>query len=279
MKMVASAKLHRAQSAIGNMLPYEERLHSILFNLIDDAEYASGLDDDGNLAVFASGREVKKVAVIAFSSNSSLCGGFNTNAIRNALSVIASYRKSGMKKSDIKVYSIGRKMAEEMKKRGFVSPEDFSNLSGRPSYEDASRLAEKLIDNFVSGNFDKIILCYNHFKSTASQPPVVETYLPVGVNKNKDSGSKTDNEPVKDFIVEPDINSVVDELLVKVLRLKIYTVLLDTSAAEHAARTVAMQTATDNGNEILGDLTLEYNKDRQQKITNELLDLEGGSQQ
>ncbi|MCI1640320.1 MAG: F0F1 ATP synthase subunit gamma, partial [Bacteroidales bacterium] len=134
-------------------------------------------------------------------------------------------------------------------------------------------------DNFVSGNFDKIILCYNHFKSTASQPPVVETYLPVGVNKNKDSGSKTDNEPVKDFIVEPDINSVVDELLVKVLRLKIYTVLLDTSAAEHAARTVAMQTATDNGNEILGDLTLEYNKDRQQKITNELLDLEGGSQQ
>lgn len=128
----------------------------------------------------------------------------------------------------------------------------------------------------MTGRFDKVELSYNHFRSTASQPPVRETYLPFAP---ADDTEKTGNAESFDYIVEPDVDTILEELLPKVLMLKMYTVQLDTNAAEHAARTLAMQTATDNGNEILQELTLEYNKGRQQKITSEILDLVGGSMQ
>lgn len=321
MKMVASAKLHKAQQAIGNMLPYEKRLHSMLIDLMGAVNMSAPASEEGSARLVSlsnqpdhaesegayslmAQRQVHRVAIVAFASNSSLCGAFNSNAIREATAVINEYRASGLRDSDIVVYSVGRKMAEAMRKLGFPSPADFTKMSDSPSYEAASALAQELLDGFVSGRFDKVELVYNHYKSTSSQPTTRQTYLPLSladatadiqVGKITDSASESDTnrgaEPVgapvvrqgspttEDLIVEPSKEDLIATLLPKVIRLRIFTTLLDSAAAEHAARTVAMQLATDNGNDLLQELTLEYNKGRQQKITSEILDLVGGSMQ
>lgn len=335
MKMVASAKLQKAQMAIQNMLPYERRLYSMLLDLMGAMNISAAASEDGSVRGSGSAecgfdqsgdrlslsnrhdlagmdgayslmaqREVRKVAIVAFASNSSLCGAFNSNVIREATAVINEYRALGLGDADITVYSVGRKMAEAMRKLGFPSPADFTRMSDSPSYEAASALAQELLDGFVSGRFDKVELVYNHYKSTSSQPTTRQTYLPLSLadatadlqaGKITDSASETDTnrvaEPVgapvvrqgspttEDLIVEPSKEALIATLLPKVVRLRIFTTLLDSAAAEHAARTVAMQLATDNGNDLLQELTLEYNKGRQQKITSEILDLVGGSLQ
>lgn len=321
MKMVASAKLHKAQQAIGNMLPYEKRLHSMLIDLMGAVNMSAPASEEGSARLVSlsnqpdhtesegayslmAQRQVHRVAIVAFASNSSLCGAFNSNAIREATAVINEYRASGLRDSDIVVYSVGRRMAEAMRKLGFPSPADFTKMSDSPSYEAASALAQELLDGFVSGRFDKVELVYNHYKSTSSQPTTRQTYLPLSLadatadlqaGKITDSASESDTnrgaEPVgapvvrqgspttEDLIVEPSKEALIATLLPKVIRLRIFTTLLDSAAAEHAARTVAMQLATDNGNDLLQELTLEYNKGRQQKITSEILDLVGGSMQ
>lgn len=275
MKMVASAKLHRAQQAIGNLLPYEKRLHSMLSDLMA-LQTPEGEDGLGGLTAV---REVRKVAVVAFASNSSLCGAFNSNVIRKASAVVDEYRSAGLDPSSLTVYSVGRKMAEAMRRRGYRSPADFTSLSESPSYAAAAALAEELVDGFVSGRFDKVELVYNHFKSTASQPTVRETYLPFAADSAAEASSEAAGQAAApaDFILEPSAGQLLADLLPKVARLKVYSTLLDASAAEHAARTVAMQTATDNAEALLQELTLAYNKSRQQKITSEILDIVGGS--
>lgn len=278
MKMVAAAKLHKAQTAIGNMLPYQEMLYGMLGKLMTYRQAAMVGEEplEEPQDILYSSRPVHKVAIVAYSSNSSLCGGFNSSAIKHVTAIIDEYLASGLSAEDITVFSVGRKMADAMKKKGFVSPADYTHLADKPGYEEASNLATELVHGFMTGRFDKVELSYNHFRSTASQPPVRETYLPFApVNDTE----KTGNAESFDYIVEPDVDTILEELLPKVLMLKMYTVQLDTNAAEHAARTLAMQTATDNGNEILQELTLEYNKGRQQKITSEILDLVGGSMQ
>ena len=323
MKMVAAAKLQKAQMAIQNMLPYERRLHSMLIDLMGAVNMSAPASEEGSARLVSlsnqpdhtesegayslmAQRQVRKVAIVAFASNSSLCGAFNSNAIREATAVINEYRASGLGDADITVYSVGRKMAEAMKKLGFPSPADFTKMSDSPSYDAASALAQELFDGFVSGRFDKVELVYNHYKSTSSQPTTRQTYLPLSladatadiqVGKITDSASESDTnrgaEPVgapvvrqgspttetPDLIVEPSKEELIATLLPKVVRLRVFTTLLDSTAAEHAARTVAMQLATDNGNDLLQELTLEYNKGRQQKITSEILDIVGGSMQ
>lgn len=279
MKMVASAKLRKAQNAIGSMLPYQEGLQDMLRDLMakdggDPAAYAlapavSRPRDDGSdrpEEALSAG-----VALVCFSSNSSLCGAFNANAIREAMAAVREYEARGVR---LTVYSVGRKMAEAMRKAGYPSPTDFTHLSAHPEYAPAAALGQELMDGFANGRFSKVELIYNHFKSTASQPTVRETYLPMAEVCPADRDSSAE---APDYIIEPDRRTQIGLLLPKVMLLKIYTVLLDTAAAEHAARTVAMQTATDNGNELLRQLTLEYNKGRQAKITAEILDLEGGA--
>ena len=274
MKMVASAKLHKAQNLIASMAPYESHLHGMLSDLMAAAAERGVVNPDSSLT---AERPVRKVAIVAVSSNTSLCGAFNANAVKAATAVVNEYLAGGIPASDITVYSIGRKMAEGMKKIGLTSPADFASLSDSPAYEKASALAQELLDKFLDGTFDKIELVYNHFKSTASQVVTRQTYLPLSLSDSSASTFRTGFNPVMDSIVEPSPEEMLESLLPKVVRLKIFTVLLDSSAAEHAARTVAMQTATDNGNDLLAELTLEYNKGRQQKITSEILDIVGGS--
>lgn len=260
MKLVASAKLRKAQSAIESMLPYQKALSDILTIAINDRKYVPAAAPAPSEDAPAS-----KVAVVAIASNSSLCGGFNAIAIKTALEQISQV-------GDADVFAVGRKMSDKLRKSGYESMGDYTRLSGAPSYADAKALAEQLIEGYDSGRYSRVILVYNHFVSTSTYKTMVETYLPFSLPEA--AGEESDN----DCILEPGPREIVDKLLPQVLGLKIYTVLLDSAAAEYAARTIAMQTATDNAEDILGELTLEYNKGRQQKITAEILDLLGGAQ-
>ena len=187
-------------------------------------------------------------------------------------------------------------MAEAMKKAGHPSPADFHDLADKPSYAEAAALAGQLMEDFHEGRIDRVELVYNHFVSSGKQVPVRETFLPMEIspcaslsrNDNSSSPVRNDSgivipseakESETDYILEPSARELLEELLPKSLKLKFYTALLDSNASEHAARTVAMQTATDNGEDLLQELTLQYNKSRQQKITAEILDLAGGSQE
>ena len=268
MKMVASSKLHKAQEAIENMLPYERRLHRMLTNFL-----SAGLSVE---SPFIVKRDVKKIAVVVFASNSSLCGGFNMNVIRHLTEIIEKY-SAKIGKENILVYPVGRKVADAVKKMGFQPMGDFQHMSGKPNYKEASDLSTDLINRFLSGEIQQVELLYNHFKSTSTQVLTQETYLPIDLSAAQTADEAGESNVQADYIIEPSAEEVMQKLLPKVLRMKIYTVLLDSNAAEHAARTMAMQIATDNANDLIQELTLIYNKSRQQAITNELLDIVGGS--
>ena len=286
--MVASAKLHKAQTAIGNKLPYEQKLHHILAGLLEDDDLQKAMHEDlgfgnqhGHSAVVLQDvgsdqiptKDVyPRIAIVALSSNSSLCGAFNANVIKKYNETIGILEEQGYTKDDIDIYVIGRKMAEAVRKSGYTILDERSELADRPSYEAAFELASDLVDSFTSGEVSQVVLVYSHFASPASQPVVRENYLPLPLHDY----DGTDGEPV-DYILEPDPLTLVKHLLPQVLLLKIYTVLLDANAAEHAARTLAMQIASDNAQDLISELTLAYNKGRQQEITAEILDLVGGS--
>ena len=260
MKMVASAKLHKAQGAITNMLPYERRLHGLLTNLLGGSE----------VLVWNTPREVKRVALVVFSSNSSLCGGFNANVIKHATQWLDEYQALG--KDNILIYPVGKKVADALSKMGYAIQGNFQHLADKPSFAEAAELAQGLMNLFTRGEVDRVELLYNHFKSTASQILTREVYLPM-----QTSGNTMEGKEDMDYILEPSREELLATLLPKVLRMTLYTVLLDSNASEHAARTMAMQIATDNADDLLQELTLMYNKTRQQAITNELLDIVGGS--
>ncbi|MBO5582197.1 MAG: ATP synthase F1 subunit gamma [Bacteroidales bacterium] len=285
MKLVASAKLRKAQQAIEGMRPYERKLQEMLAHLTRQAggsgvvlSSASLRDPIRAYAPESTTPEPepevsKKVAIVAFASNSSLCGAFNANAVRLALETIQSFGDA-----QVTVYSVGRKMAEAMKKVGYPSPADYQHLADKPSYTEAAVLAGQLMEDFREGRVDRLELVYNHFVSSGKQVPVRETFLPsTAVISGEAAGEVEKSET--DYILEPSARELLEELLPKSQKLKFYTALLDSNASEHAARTVAMQTATDNGEDLLQELTLQYNKSRQQKITAEILDLAGGSQE
>ena len=299
MKMVASSKLHHAQVAIQNMLPYETMLEHILKSfLAAEAEAHTIYDQE---------RPVKRAALVVFSSNSSLCGGFNANVIRLMTHAVEKYAPEiGLE--NVEIYPIGRKVYEKAKKMGLNVQGEFSALADKPNVNECINIVMELGEKFAEGKIDKVELIYHHFKSAGSQILTRKTFLPIDIEselkadherdltsiiatkesqeylkKRGERQTERQEEKVKplndNFIVEPDMNTVLTELLPKMAHLMFYTALLDNNASEHAARMVAMQTATDNADELLRELSLQYNKGRQQAITNELLDLVGGSAQ
>lgn len=295
MKMVASSKLHHAQTMIENMLPYETLLEHILKTFL-----ASETDAR---TVLNEVRPVKRVVLVVYASNSSLCGGFNANVIRLLQHVIDEYTELG--KENIVIYPIGRKVAEKAVKMGLNVAGDFTALAEKPNANDCITIARELGEKFISGEYDRVEMIYHHFKSAGSQILTRKPFLPIDIEeelkrdherdltsnvitkkaqeyiKRKEEEKKGEHKeavPLNDnFLVEPDMNTVLTKLIPKYLHLMVYTALLDSIASEHAARMVAMQTATDNADEILRELNLQYNKSRQQAITSELLDIVGGS--
>ena len=296
MKLVASSKLHHAQVMIENMLPYETLLEHIL-----KAFLASEADAT---SVYTIEREVKRVALVVYSSNSSLCGGFNSNVIKLMQQIVDEYAHLG--KDNIVIYPVGRKVAEKAVGLGLATAGNFVSMADKPNVKDCIELSVELGRKFREGEIDRVELVYHHFKSAGSQILTRKTYLPIDLSTelNRDherdlssnivtreaqeylrkkgggasSTSAEDVKPLNDnFIVEPDMDTVLELLIPKMAHLMLYTALLDSNASEHAARMVAMQTATDNADELLRELNLQYNKSRQQAITNELLDIVGGS--
>jgi len=266
MKLVSSAKLHKAQQATEAMRPYEETLQHMLAMVSDgsrvqEADTVSGAESS---VMPGSDRTSKPTAIVAMASNSSLCGGFNANVIAKVRSV----RQPG----DV-IFSVGRKMADAMRREGFTTPEDLNSLVEHPAYAPAAALVEKLAKDMEEGRYARVLLVYTHFVSTARQVPVVEQLLPMAVISSEVGKSEKEDT---DILIEPGRHELLESLLPKTIKLKLYSALLDSVAAEHAARTVAMQTATDNAENLLAELTLQYNKGRQQKITSEILDLAGG---
>ena len=287
MKMVASAKLHKAQTAIGNKIPYEQNLHRMLSGVLQTGGLQKALGQelgfgeggrspielqDVAIDSLPSKASVSRVAVVVFSSNSSLIGAFNANVIKKFEETMKLLAGCGYSKADVDIYTVGRKISEAARRDGYVPFKELPDLSDKPDYVKASDLASDLVDRFASGEVGQVILIYNHFASMSLQPSIRENYLPMALRDYNETP-----EPV-DYILEPDPISLVKELLPLVLNLKIYTVALDASAAEHAARTLAMQIASDNAKDLIAELTLAYNKGRQQEITAEILDLVGGLQ-
>jgi F-type H+-transporting ATPase subunit gamma len=223
-------------------------------------------------SVFAETRPVKRVALVCLATNSSLCGAFNSNVIRIFNEKIRIYHEQNC---EIEIYPIGKKIEAAASKLTVpvAIKGSYISLMDKPNYEGAKEIADALIKDFEARKIDRVDLIYNHFKSTGVQIPTDELYLPIDLTSRKAGKSIP-----TDYIIEPDRKTIVESLIPCSLRNKIFAILLDSSAAEHAARTVAMQIATDNADEILGDLTIQYNKQRQQSITSELLDIIGGSE-
>ena len=294
MKLVASAKLRKAQKAIEGMRPYENALTDILVTALyggispEPPTALKSLSDFRFAKVTGPGRSAGAdfaslnlppttdsnashpgpTAVVAIASNSSLCGGFNANVIRKALDTIRACE------GPVEVYPLGRKMVEALRRAGYTCPADYNDLVGHPSYEKSAALARSLAERFERGELSRVVLVYNRFASTSRQEPVAENYLPFASS----FAGLTGESPATDYILEPDAAALVAQLLPQVMILKFHAAILDSAAAEQAARTIAMQTASDNAEDLLGELTLEYNKGRQQKITAEILDLLGGAQ-
>lgn len=268
MKMVASAKLHKAQGAIENMLPYQRKLSKILINFLSaDLPVESP---------YSTVRPVNRVAIVVFSSNSSLCGAFNANVLKKFTQTVEEYNALGH--DQILVYPIGRKIEEAVRKMGFTPQGSYQKLSEKPSYGDSSQLAHLLMELYLNKEIDRVELIYHHFKSMGSQNLLRECYLPIDLTKVEQEEAELDEKKMtNDYIVEPSALQLISDLIPQVLSQKIFTSALDSNASEHAARTLAMQVATDNANELIQDLTKQYNKTRQQAITNELLDIVGGS--
>ncbi len=296
MKMVASSKLHHAQVAIQNMLPYESLLEHILKSFLAAEAEAQ--------TVFDQERPVHRVAIVVFSSNSSLCGGFNANVIKLMQRAYEAYTQE-LGEGSVEIYPIGRKVAEKARKLGYDVKGDYAALIDHPNVRECIDIVMELATKFENGEVDRVELIYHHFKSAGSQILTKKQFLPIDLeselerdherdltsnvvtkkaqdylkkNRRKKVVKEGEVAPLNDnFIVEPDMNTVLSQLMPKLAHLMLYTALLDSVASEHAARMVAMQTATDNADELLRQLNLQYNKSRQQAITTELLDIVGGS--
>lgn len=261
MKMVSSSKLHRAQSGLERLSPYRTQLDLMLRRLL-----ASGVE---TASPYVGERPVQRIALVVCASNSSLCGGYNSNIIRHVTTLLGEY-EAQYGKEQIDIYPVGKKVHEAVSKAGFKVMGDYQHLSGRPTYEEASALAGQLMGAYEKGEIDRVELLYNHFKSIASQELTHQTFLPFALSVAAEAEAG-------DYLIEPTAPELLDRLIPQTLRLNLFEVLSDAATSEHAARMLAMQVATDNGNELIQELTMTYNKTRQQAITNELLDIASGS--
>jgi F-type H+-transporting ATPase subunit gamma len=264
MKMVSAAKLRRAQDAITNYLPYQEKLAKTL------EDFLSYSTDDLSIPL-ADNRPIKKVAIVAISSNGSLCGAFNSNIFKKTEEIIRKHE--GVAKNDFFFYTIGKKISEYIAKKDCTVNGRHDNLVDMADYDQASAIIEEVIELFLTKEVDCVELVYNHFKNAAVQIVTQETLIPL----SKSIGEKEAGKSI-DYILEPDKEFLINKLVPSVLKLRLYSAILDSIASEHGARMTAMQTATDNAEDLIFDLKLKYNKARQEAITKEIIDIVGGAE-
>jgi F-type H+-transporting ATPase subunit gamma len=265
MKMVSAAKLRRAQEAVTQMRPYAKKLREILENL------SASLDS--NDGVYSKERPLKNVLLIVITSNRGLAGAFNANIIKRALLLANTQYKN----QNVTVLCIGKKGNDYFKKTDFKiigsdMPRKLNELFDKLTYDNVAPVAQRIMEVYAKGEFDRIDLIYNQFKNAAVQIPTVEQFLPVVPSRTEGKTTKVD------YIFEPSKEEIVADLIPRSLKTQIYKAMLDSWAAEHGARMTAMHKATDNAKDLLRELKLSYNKARQAAITNEILEIVGGAE-
>jgi F-type H+-transporting ATPase subunit gamma len=259
MKMVSAAKLKKAQDAITAMRPYADKLTELLQSL------SATLDADSG-SKYSVQREVKNVLVVAITSNRGLCGAFNSNIIKQTQNLISNVHAD----KNVSVLAIGKKANDAFSKKGIVIANK-SSVFDDLTFENVADIAEMLMDKFVAGDYDKIVIVYNKFKNAATQEIMTEQFLPI-VPVEADANVNLD------YIFEPSKIEIVEQLIPKSLKTQLFKGIRDSFASEHGARMTAMHKATDNATELRDQLKLTYNKARQAAITNEILEIVGGAE-
>jgi F-type H+-transporting ATPase subunit gamma len=260
MKMVSAAKLKKAQDAITAMRPYSSKLTELLQNL------SATLDEDAG-GSFSKEREVKKVLLVAITSNRGLCGGFNSSITKQVTKTVAEKYAN----VTVDILTIGKKGNDSLSKQ-FTVIDNRNDIYDDLTFDNVSKIAEKLMDLFIDGSYDKIEVVYNQFKNAATQIPQVEQFLPI---KPIEEGEAISNS---DYIFEPSKEEIILALIPKSLKTQLYKSVRDSFASEHGARMTAMHKATDNAKDLRDELLLTYNKARQAAITNEILEIVGGAE-
>ena len=259
MKMVSAAKLKKAQDAIVQMRPYASKLTEILqkaSSTLDSSENAYGEVRDGN-----------KVRLVVISSNRGLCGGFNSSVVKKAKSYMAA------NPAEYTIATVGKK-AHDAFKNDARKVSSNTALWDEITFDGAKQEAQALMDGFVAGEFDKVVILYNSFKNAAVQEPQAEQFLPIAMEDQLGTEEVADTT---EYIYEPSMQEILADLIPTSLKTQFFAALLDANASEHGARMTAMHKATDNAKALQGDLKLEYNKARQAAITNEILEIVGGA--
>ena len=273
MKMVSAAKLKRAQDAIIQMRPYANKLKDILENV------SASIDSSDN--IYARNKGDNNLLIIAISSNRGLAGAFNSNIIKKVNGLITNEYKD----SNITIIPVGKKVQDAFKKTKYIIsgqdlPHHTNEVFNQLNYDNASLIADKIINSFLNKQFDKVIVVYNQFRNAAIQVPTEEQLLPVlpaKINSIAES-SKTIKQSKQDYIFEPSEEFIVNELIPRSVKTQFYKALLDSVASEHGARMTAMHKATDNAKAMQRDLKITYNKARQASITKEILEIVGGAE-
>ncbi len=268
MKMVAAAKLRKAQDAIVQLRPYADKLNEILIGL------NTALRDTEIENLFAERKNSNgRILLLVVTSNKGLCGGFNANILRDTRRLIAEKYSEQFRRGDLWFMPVGKKGYDALRKLKCNILEEHNNLYAGLTFDRTKQIADKLMNLYLTKEYDRIEIVYNQFRNAAVQKLTEEVYLPVSTAPAGKAGSV-----VTDYIYEPDQVSIVSELIPKSLRIQLYKALLDSFAAEHGARMTAMHQATDNATELIKDLTLQYNNARQAAITNQLLEVVSGAE-
>ena len=261
MKMVSAAKLKKAQDAIIQLRPYSNKLTEIMSSV-------SSASEDSSQNKYSEVREVNKILLVPITSNRGLCGGFNANIIKKTIEI----EKELNSKSELTILSIGKKSSEFFKKNKYNVHSTHDDVFQDVNYEDVSKIAELILNDFANEKFDKVILVYNQFKNAATQIVMQEDFLPLNKTQSEN------NQEAVDYIYEPGKDEILNELIPKSLKTQLFKAILDSNASEHGARMTAMHKATDNATELKNELTLSYNKARQAAITGEILEIVGGAE-
>jgi F-type H+-transporting ATPase subunit gamma len=267
MKMVAAAKLRRAQDAIVQMRPYATKLKEILENV-------AGSVDASGTGIYTKARPVAKVLIVAVTSNRGLAGAFNANIIRTVNRLISEEKYAGLARNgNVKVLSIGKKASDFYSKNKSLYAGNHNDIFNHLNFASVSVIAEQIMNSFAAGEFDEVVLVYNQFKNAAVQYVITEQMLPIAPVA-KSAAVKA----VNDYIFEPSQQEIVLELIPRTIKTQLFKAVLDSNASEHGARMTAMSKATDNAGELIKELKLQYNKARQAAITNEILEIVAGAE-
>lgn len=266
MKMVAAAKLRRAQDRIIQMRPYSQKLTEIIQNVS-----AGGADSGDN--PYSEERSAKSVLLIVVTSDRGLCGGFNSSIFKSTKTLIQEKYSSVETNGNLHILPIGKKSLEFFQKRKYNVIEGYSHLFGDLNFAEAKEVAELAMEGFLNGEYDAIDIVYNEFKNVATQIVKQEQFLPI---LEVESEEKIEGEI--DYLYEPSKESIFDELVPKSLKIQFYKTLLESNASEHGARMTAMDKATENADDLLKELRLTYNRTRQAAITKEILEIVGGAE-